>query len=318
MEKKDFFLKNKRTIKVLKYFSTYFIVLGIEFVLISLFIDNMYIAQKMGLLRGRETSIFILISAVIFLILFQRSFKDIKLPKKQSKTKFFCSLSTNIVLFILFYKLNKFLISNISTITENLVYYKIAWFALGLSVPVSLLFAFFDLKYLDYIRKEIKMPFIVSLLYGLIFFILSDLSQRLWYILSKTIGVSIYFLLNLFFQNVIYEPNHKIGIYPFIVQIGAPCSGIEGMGLFLLLFTFFVFVQLNVIDISKAVILGILGVVGSFLLNIFRIFSLILVGYFISPGFAVGTFHSNAGWILFTGYFLTFLYFAYPKIIKKK
>ncbi|MEM2956610.1 MAG: archaeosortase/exosortase family protein [Candidatus Pacearchaeota archaeon] len=59
------------------------------------------------------------------------------------------------------------------------------------------------------------------------------------------------------------------------------------------------------------------GLIGMFLTNVLRITSIIIVGRYISQEFAVTTFHSNIGWILFIVYFMIFWYLSYNWLMKK-
>ena len=52
------------------------------------------------------------------------------------------------------------------------------------------------------------------------------------------------------------------------------------------------------------------GVIMAVTYNILRIYSLMLVGIYIDPVFAVDTFHSNIGWMLFLGFFMIYWHFG--------
>jgi len=97
----------------------------------------------------------------------------------------------------------------------------------------------------------------------------------------------------------------------FSAKIFAPCSGIEGMTLFITLFVVMMMIEWRFINKTKAFSLLLLGTMGAFAVNILRVYALFQVGIIVSPEFAIGFFHSNAGWILFSLYFIGFEFFTY-------
>ena len=103
-----------------------------------------------------------------------------------------------------------------------------------------------------------------------------------------------------------------VGTPALAAKIYSPCSGIEGAGLFLLLFTALFIIEYKNLNKGKVLVLYLVGLIGAFIVNILRTFSIFVIGNFTSPEFAIGAFHSNVGWILFTLYFLAFVYIVYP------
>jgi exosortase/archaeosortase family protein len=62
-----------------------------------------------------------------------------------------------------------------------------------------------------------------------------------------------------------------------------------------------------------------LGIILSMVINAIRIYFILVAGALVSPKFAMGAFHANIGWILFSAYFLGFVFFTYDwMLIKKK
>jgi exosortase/archaeosortase family protein len=104
----------------------------------------------------------------------------------------------------------------------------------------------------------------------------------------------------------------------FSVLIGSPCSGIDGMTLFVTLYCLIVCFDWKNVNKLRAAIFLPFGTLGMFLMNTLRVYLLLVVGVLYSEEFAIGAFHSNIGWILFLVYFLTFLYFIYPHLLIRK
>jgi len=125
------------------------------------------------------------------------------------------------------------------------------------------------------------------------------IKESLWKVLSYGVAKSNLFLLHIFgfetVSNFTGERGPVIGTDSFAAGIFAPCSGLEGIFLFILIFA--VFLVLNWRNINKKRI-AFVALAGCFLMyaaNIFRIFALLLVGHFIDPELARGMFHSYAG-----------------------
>ena len=137
--------------------------------------------------------------------------------------------------------------------------------------------------------------------------LIPDLARQLewaWYLSS--LGTVTYWavqgVLIVLGQDVVTELDiFVIGIPDFYVQVGAPCSGIEGFALVVAFISIYA-VSLRGHVHQKRLWLVVLPValVASWLFNVARIAALILIGAYISPEHAVNGFHSFAGWLFFT------------------
>lgn len=141
--------------------------------------------------------------------------------------------------------------------------------------------------------------------------VLPDLAEALrpiWDVaaLAKlTFGAVAWVLVALGQPVVIVAELYEIGIATrsggFAVQVGQPCSGIEGIALvtgFVLIYGYIFRRDLR-LPLYLAVVLPI-GLMLSWVLNVVRIAALILIGAHASPDLAVNGFHSYAGWLFFT------------------
>ena len=102
----------------------------------------------------------------------------------------------------------------------------------------------------------------------------------------------------------------------FMVRIAQTCSGIDSIFLFTALYIGVLVWDWEILNKKKAIFMFFPGVIGAFMLNISRIFLLILAGVYISKSFALNTFHTNASAILFLVYFAVFWKLGY-KWVKK-
>lgn len=92
----------------------------------------------------------------------------------------------------------------------------------------------------------------------------------------------------------------RIGFDDFVVEVGEPCSGIEGMALIAALLLFYLVANRQALRFPHALMLLPIGLLASYVLNTVRIVALLWIGARISPDLAVTGFHSYAGWLIFT------------------
>ncbi len=85
----------------------------------------------------------------------------------------------------------------------------------------------------------------------------------------------------------------------FAVVVSPMCSGIEGVGLFCALIAGFLLAFRRTLRFPNALWLVPLGIAAVWLGNAVRIASLMLLGAYVDPAIAIGSFHSKAGWVLF-------------------
>ena len=144
---------------------------------------------------------------------------------------------------------------------------------------------------------------------GLAAWFLRSPFQNLW---IHSSSANIYFLqivafravksiLGLLLPNLIVQSGPFIlGTPNFTVSIGAPCSGIEGLGLVLVFTSVWLWFFRKENRFPQAFLLIPCALLSVFLLNIVRIATLILIGNAGAPDVAIVGFHSQAGWIAFT------------------
>jgi exosortase E/protease (VPEID-CTERM system) len=133
--------------------------------------------------------------------------------------------------------------------------------------------------------------------------------QSLWihssaaniYILQVIAFRSVQGVLGLLLPNLIVDAGpFTIGTPRFTVSIGAPCSGIEGLGLVLVFTIVWLWFFRHETRFPRAFLLIPCALLSVFALNIVRIATLILIGNAGAPEVAFVGFHSQAGWIAFT------------------
>jgi exosortase E/protease (VPEID-CTERM system) len=97
-----------------------------------------------------------------------------------------------------------------------------------------------------------------------------------------------------------------IGTPRFAVQIGDACSGFEGLGMILVFGVLWLWFFRHEIRFPQALLALPAGLLIMWVLNAVRIVLLISIGHFGAPHIALGGFHSQAGWIAFSGVTLAY------------
>ncbi len=125
-------------------------------------------------------------------------------------------------------------------------------------------------------------------------------SWKLWKYASDLTFSLVRMALNPFVAHVVAHPDTKeIGTPTFTVVIERQCSGLEGIGLFLIFSVCWLLLFRSELRFPRALVLIPAAIVTLFLMNSVRITALILIGNAGAPEIAVGGFHSQAGWIAF-------------------
>lgn len=153
-----------------------------------------------------------------------------------------------------------------------------------------------------------------------LFFVVNQLLSDIWEILAYSVAQGIYILLSFFSAQAslsLTPPNPQLGLGTFMVTIGPACSGIEGISLYLALFLLLIAYEQNTLDWKRTLLLFGIGLFGVYLLNYLRITLIMLLGTQY-PQVAVGAFHSNAGWVLFSLFLLGLVYLGYEWMKKHK
>ena len=115
-------------------------------------------------------------------------------------------------------------------------------------------------------------------------------------------------LLSVFYSGVQSDPaNSVIGTRDFVVQVAGPCSGLEGLALMLSLTVGWLIFSRRELRMGRALLLVPVSLAVIWVLNLARIAALIAIGNAGHEAIAIGGFHSEAGWILFSCVSLGFL-----------
>ena len=115
-------------------------------------------------------------------------------------------------------------------------------------------------------------------------------------------------MLNFIYPNVFRDPGHfTVGTHIFSIVVADQCSGVEGLALMLSLTVGWLLFTRRELRLRRALLLVPIALYLSWLLNMVRIAALIAIGDAGYSAVALGGFHSQAGWILFSCVGLGFL-----------
>ena len=126
--------------------------------------------------------------------------------------------------------------------------------------------------------------------------------------------------LHLFNNNfkILFDEKLTITYENIVLQIGSPCSGSVGIGLFISLIFFFLYFESDKIDKKEFTKYALLGIIGMYLVTVLR---LILLSFFTlkyQQEEIIQMFHSNLGFFLYTIYSILYLGFMYPRVMKNR
>jgi exosortase E/protease (VPEID-CTERM system) len=192
----------------------------------------------------------------------------------------------------------------------------VVWYgALGL-LPVTLAAALFSFRNLYLIFKGLGSAWGIAALCGLLTMFARNLLMLAWDAPSSPLGQAmqgatfrgVRGLLSLFYPNLISDSATAVlGTERFMVHIAGVCSGIEGFALMLGLTVGWLIYTRKELRLERSVLLVPISLLLILLLNVVRIAALVAIGSAGYEAIAVGGFHSEAGWILFSGVALGFL-----------
>ncbi len=185
---------------------------------------------------------------------------------------------------------------------------------LYLTASVFLALAIFGISLFKNTWKSILILAIVTY----IFVVFTTLLHRSGTLLSYGISKISYYILWLISPSTSLElvsGAPVLGLHDFVVKIGLPCSGVDGISIFTGLFILVSVYSLPRISWKMVLVVYLIGIIGVYILNIIRVVIIILLGQ-VYPEFAIGIFHSQAGWLLFTVFVLILIYYTYPHMLK--
>ncbi len=126
------------------------------------------------------------------------------------------------------------------------------------------------------------------------------LARDQWRLLSQATLWLVHGQVSVCYAQTIYRPEiSQVGTLAFQIEVSPECSGYEGMGLIAALMAIALVIFRRDFRFPRSLLLLPLAVVVMWLSNTLRITALIVLGTWGYRDFAMGGFHSMAGWVLF-------------------
>jgi len=291
----------------MKRFKNSVLIRGVIFLIISFIMMPAavhYAAQGKNLFV--EVSFFQLwsytLAVVVLFIVFNREFiaqHHFKVSKLESVI--FSSIS--LLLFAGYYfvrfRMHYSIDNYIYILILSVIIYSLCVFALALS--------FFGYGFFRKVYRSLIVFVSINYLFFITYVLLS-LSK-----LSEFTAAFVNTLLSFFSSGtslVMHSDIPSLSLGDFTVNIGPACSGVQSLFMFAGLFILLVVYEYKRLDFERSAFVFVLGLISIYLLNIIRVTVLMVIGQKY-PGFALGMFHSNAAWILFSVYMLVLMYCCY-------
>ncbi len=295
-----------------------FIIFAIVFIIVSGIVGSWIVPTR--LLYGFHFFIYgnlgkmVLISAIIFGLLVHERKKDYKkLPAaKTTIWPFFAATA----LLPIFFVLGRDLLHE-KSFTSNIVLSLGTHLAL-ISMPALLFLGIYGTTFIKAFAKLFKKQIFTCLGIALVLDVTIFQVWKLWPIFSGGVLTAVKFILSLTFTDVKHVPPHILAVNGFAVAIKEACSGLDSLFMFTALYALIGIVDRKKLNIRKLILVYPLAAIGMYLVNIVRVYILILIGALISPRIAIGLFHTYAGMILFISYFGIFWRIMYKRLLKTK
>lgn len=210
-------------------------------------------------------------------------------------------LGVHLLTFALFYVFSGLLFSIPSALNgEQRQMMVLPWLFTGVATVLSLAWSIAPLSFWQKIYQAEKASLVLAFMAGAATWLFAYFSRNLWETLGDTTLYLVHQLLLLVFDEVYVDVGQRLlGIGDFIVEVGQPCSGYEGIGMVSVFTSLYLYMFRKELRFPNALLLFPIGILTIWLFNFLRISVLIVIGAKISPEMALNGFHSQAGWIAF-------------------
>jgi exosortase/archaeosortase family protein len=183
----------------------------------------------------------------------------------------------------------------------------------------SLIFAgigCFGLKNIQLVWRQYTREIVSSVALGSMFYLFLMAVYALWQPLAQVVLYSVSGLLAISGLHAIVFPPHSLLFNEFGITIAESCSGIESIALFTSLYAIVGLLDWKRLHRRRYFLLFPIALAILFLLNIVRVYGLIMAGYYINPQLAFSLFHTYAGLLFFIAYSAVFWLISYKYLLK--
>jgi len=234
------------------------------------------------------------------------------LPTATWRKKYFYYAIYTLLSFVGFFVSTSKLINEIPS--KPLIYYLPSHIFL-LIIPVFLLLSIFGPRFITQFTRAFKKEIALTMSIGVFLYIAIEQVWNLWPLFSGIVLYAVSTLFSLSFKTSVLLPNTLI-VESFSVRVGEECSGLESLFMFSTLYALIGYFEWKTLKKIPYILTFIPLLVGLNIINIIRVYIIVLVGVLWSPDIAVQLFHTYLGMVLFIVYFLLFIRFIFPRLKK--
>lgn len=183
----------------------------------------------------------------------------------------------------------------------------LGWLISGISAVILAFLAVIPWRTLRDLLTAWRGIWIVSLIGALVSVKIEDFRPLLWgHLIGLTVRL-VQMMLHPFIPGLTVDPaSGMFATHRFRLIITPECAGFEGAGLILAFTLVWILIFRKECRFPRVLLLIPASVATAWLLNSVRLATLFLIGNAGAPGIALGGFHSQAGWIAFSGVALGF------------
>jgi exosortase/archaeosortase family protein len=161
-------------------------------------------------------------------------------------------------------------------------------------------------------RREILNAFVIAIA----FYAFLSVVYALWQPLASVVLVGVESLLKLSGVHSTLMPPNTLLFDKFGITVAQYCSGIESIALFTGLYIIVGLLDWERLNKRRYIIVFPFALFILCVLNVVRIYGLILAGYYINPVIAFSIFHTYAGLVFFVLYSAAFWAIAYKRLLQ--
>jgi exosortase E/protease (VPEID-CTERM system) len=175
-----------------------------------------------------------------------------------------------------------------------------AWGAAAAVTIVAWALALYPFSFWLNVLARVRGILLLGALLGIGAVVAGKAADFFWPLLSGPTLDTVGGILSLFYGDVfIHHEELLIRVRDFTVEVGADCSGFEGVGLVGIFLAVFLWSRRDQLQFPQALAALPIGMAAIWVANIVRLVALISIGASISSPVAMGGFHSQAGWLAF-------------------
>lgn len=170
-------------------------------------------------------------------------------------------------------------------------------------------------KNVQLVWKRYRREIITSTSLGVAFYVFLQVVYMLWQPLASIVLFSVVAMLSASGLESIVVPPHTLMFDKFGITVAEFCSGVESIALFTGLYAVVGLLDWKRLNRRRYFVIFPIALAVLFLLNIVRVYGLIMAGYYINAEIAFSLFHTYAGMVFFILYSAVFWAIAYKYLM---